>query len=239
MPEKPILVVATAVVGLMMSLSLAVPSAHAAAPPTTPTIQVGAGAPIPGGRQGRVVGDTGWQGVLPSFEISTCGIIYGGIKDINRPGTRQQRTVSFANGDVVTLLRGSATLSVGMLSDGWPDPPVYPPPIDVVIGGWSVRVDYASGAVFVNRTAPGLLAENYDPIGAAAGFYPEGRALVRVGLPVLAVSKKGSLTYYTNASKTHTTILRKPSVVQDDLCETVGFGPSIDGHVYIYSSAGI
>lgn len=189
---------------------------------------------IPGGQRPVVVSDTGWVKARAVLEAGACGTTISGYPKDPSADTRQKRTVTYKNGDVVTLLRGSVTLTVGQAHDGWPSTPVLGQQVEVFVSGAVIRVDYVSGASFVNREAPGIIAVHTSP--HAPG--PERSAFLKARLPGLAVLKKGALTEYTNASATRTRLLREPTELLN-MCDVVGISSHRDSPVLVYQAEGI
>lgn len=224
------------VVALLLGLSApaaVTPTAYASPLDHAPAV-VRVTPPTPGGDHAVVVSDTGWVTVFTVLEAGACGtVIIGQPKGQNR-GTRQKRTIAYANGDVTTRLKGSVVLSVAEASDGSPGSPVPGPAKNVLIRGAVTRVDFASGAVFSGRAAPGIMAINLSPFAPG----PERDAFLQAKLPGLAVVNWGVLAEYTDANAETTRLMRKPGRIQN-VCDLLGLSRYRADPVLVYESEGI
>lgn len=221
--------------GLVVSAAVVVQPATASPVAQDGVIAV-ARAPRPGGNRPVVVDDTGWAPVYTGFEagFGACGgIVTGNLKDGNNR-TREQQTLTYRNGDVVTRLRGSATLSLHMFDDGYPSNPVYPPAQDFVVGGAVTRVDYASGAVLLKRVAPGIIAVH------TTGFEgsPEQVAFLQAGLRSVYLLKRGTFTEYLPPDNKVLKIVRQSTRLVN-VCDVVGLSRDPQQTVLIYDTSGI
>jgi hypothetical protein len=228
-------VISLLVGGLVVSAPVAVQPA-AAAPVASADVVAGDRAPRPGGNRPHVVDDTGWAPAFTTFEAGggACGgIVTGGPKDQDN-GTREQQTVTYRNGDVVTRWRGSVTLSLHMVDDGWPGNPVFPAAQDYVVSGAVTRVDYASGAVLLKRVAPGIIAVHTSP--DAPG--PEQVAFTQAGLPSVYLLKRGTFTEYLRPDRKVLKIVRASTRLAN-VCDAVGYADFRDHTVLVYDSSGI
>jgi hypothetical protein len=186
--------------------------------------------PIPGGFNATPTDDSGWGDAFTSLEAGACGTVIYGAQQNPDTQNRQKRTVTYSNGDVLTLLRGSVTLNVRQESDGQAVPQA-----DVVVSGSVRRVDYATGASFVERKAPGIIAVHTSE--SAPG--PERNAFLDADLPGLAVLKTGMLSEYT-APGASITRLRRTPVSQVNMCVKLGLPDSVkNSPVLVYESEGI
>lgn len=180
--------------------------------------------------------DTGWVPAFTGFEAGggTCGGIVGGYPKDSDYGTRQQRSITYRNGDVVTRLRGSVTLLVHRDSDGHPDSPT-PELEDVPVTGPVTRVDYASGAVYQYRRAPGVIAVHTS--NHATG--PEQAAFVKAGLPSVYLLRTGSFTEYLAPDAPLVKIAKVRSTRLANVCDLIGESEWRDATVLIYGTSGI
>lgn len=188
----------------------------------------------PGGHRPVVIDDTGWVQAYTGFEAGggACGGIVNGYPENENYGTREKRTVNFRNGDVVNLARGSVTLSVRMANDSTPVPE---PPKDVDVNGPVIRVDYASGAVFLQRRAPGVIAVNTSE--DAPG--PERKAFIRAGLPSVYLLQKGAFTEYLPPRADAVRIFKPVSAQLANVCDVVSKAEYRDNTVLVYDTQGI
>ena len=221
--------------------TIAVQPAQAASVIPISTV-AGTRVPRPGGRGAVVVSDTGWAPISTYFEMGhgACGGIVGGNPKDQNPGTREERVITFQNGDMLTRLRGSVTLSVGMVWDGWLPDPHFPPPIDVLVSGAVTRVDYASGAVYLNRTGPGVIAA-HTVEGTTDGDVkaPETAAFIKAGLTNFYVLREGTFTEYVRPNADTAKLTRSMSARLMDVCDLIGQSDWPNDGVYVYESAGI
>jgi hypothetical protein len=228
-------VISLLVGGLVVSAPVAVQPA-AAAPVAQAEVIAGDRAPRPGGNRPHVVDDTGWTPAFTTFEagFGACGGIVGGYPKYGTTSNREQQTVTYRNGDVVTRLRGSATLSLHMFDDGYPSNPVFPPAQDYVVSGAVTRVDYASGAVLLKRVAPGIIAVHTSP--AAPG--PEQLAFTQAGLRSVYLLKRGTFTEYLAPGAKSLKIVRQSTRLVN-VCDVVGLSHDPQQTVMIYDTSGI
>jgi len=192
--------------------------------------------PPPGGRRPVVTSDTGWAPAWTNLEAGggACGgIVTGNPKDQDL-GTREKRVITYRNGDVATVFRGSVTLMVGMSWDGWLPDPHYDPPVPMPVSGAVTQVDYASGGVYLDRQAPGIvLAHTY------AGNGPETAAFVKAGLVSFYALHTGSLTEYARPNAAIANLSRPKSTTLTNVCDLVGQSDWRDHEVLVYGSEGI
>lgn len=216
--------------------SVAVTTESAYASLLSPHVQVvvKAGAELPGGRRPVVAQDTGWV-PTPTYFRAGAGAC-GGITSGGSPsdyGTREKRVVTFRNGDAVTLLRGSVTLSVGEQYD-WIGDPLPQPRVDVPISGAAVRVDYASGAFFLHQRARTIVLAS---IGS-----PEAIALGAAGLNGFYYLEKGAVTSYVRAglARGEPALLLLPrSARLTEVCDLIGYPEWANRPVLVYDSVGL
>lgn len=187
--------------------------------------------PSPGGPRPAVVSDTDWVEAWTSLEAGACGTVIYGQKKNPDTATRERRSVTYSNGDVLTLVRGSVILTVRPEIG---DAPSVPKGADVVVSGAVRRVDYTSGATYVERKAPGIVAVHTSE--NAPG--PERDAFLKANLPGLAVLKTGVLTEYTAPGASITEIRRKPTTLIN-MCNALAIPDFQDSPVLVYESEGI
>jgi hypothetical protein len=221
-------------VGALVVSTTVLAQPASAAPADQAGLVAAARAPKPGGSRPVVVSDTGWVPARTGLEAGgACGGIVAGYPKDQNSGTREQQTVTYRNGDVVTRLRGSVTLSLHMEDDGWPGNPVFPPPQDFVVSGAVTRVDYASGAVLLKRVAPGILAVHTST--NAPG--PEQVAFTEAKLPSVYLLKRGTFTEYLGPDR-HVKIVRTSTRLAN-VCDSIGFAQYRDSTVLVYDTDGI
>jgi hypothetical protein len=232
-------VVSLLAAGLTVAATVVVQPAWAAPVPAGDAA-VKAGVPTPGGRRHVVAEDTGWAPVSTYFEIGggVCGagLIDGGQKTEN--SGRQQRTITFRNGDVVTLLRGSVLISAGVRPDELPGAPPPEPRTDVWVSGTVTQVRFASGAFFIDRTAGSIIAVHTDP-----GYpSPEQAAYTKAGLSSFYQLRKGRLVEYISPEEKAVLHLQKRSKLIN-MCDVVPLPSRIpvqrDHPVQIRDTSGI
>jgi len=221
---------------LLVAVALA-PAPASAATPDEVSRAIGWIGALPGGPRAVVASDTGWTEAYTGFEAGggACGgIVLGSQKD-GTSSTREQRTLTYRNGDVVTQWRGSVTLSVRRTNNDLPSPEPPKKFFDVVVGGAVIRVDYASGAVFLDRKAPGVVLVHTSEFAPG----PERTAFIEAGLPSVYVLKKGSFTEYLSPRTDVLSIIRRSTTQLVNACDVIGEAEWRDSTVLVYDSSGI
>jgi hypothetical protein len=186
--------------------------------------------PAPGGAHPVVVSDTGWEETPPaSFELNTCARRIAGVSlregpfnslpedpdpaDNEPPSPGRQRTVTYANGDVVIDQEFGNTVRIR--DDG--DDTVYiydsvyvPRSVTVPHGGTVHEVLYKTGDMFVVRTGQQVIFQQSAPLPNRPRTAGEGAAFRRAGLTDAFWMRTGVLREYLRADKS-VSILEKPS----------------------------
>lgn len=223
--------------GALLIAVAVTPAPASAASPDEVARAIGWIGALPGGARAVVASDSGWAEAYTGLEAGggACGgIVIGSQKD-GTSSTREKRTVTYRNGDVLTQWRGSVTLSVHLTDNALREAAPAEATKDVVVGGAVIRVDYASGAVFLDRKAPGLIAVNTSD--SAPG--PERTAFIKAGLPSVYVLKKGSFTEYLSPRTDVLSIIRRGSTQLTNACDAIGATQGRDSTVLVYDSNGI
>ena len=179
----------------------------------------------------------GWEEAYTGLEAGggACGgIVIASQKD-GTSSTREKRTVTYRNGDVLTQWRGSVTLTASRSDNARRAAAPAQSTEDVVVSGAVIRVDYASGAVFLDRKAPGLIAVNTSD--SAPG--PERTAFINAGLPSVYVLKKGSFTEYLSPRTDALRIIERGSTQLVNVCDVIGATQGRDSTVLVYDTNGI
>ena len=182
----------TTVITMMLALAVAPAQAAGFAPALSPR-SPGFVPPPAGGRYPSVVGDTGF--VPPAavdVELGACGTqLYGEVTTGSNP--RQTRTITYKNGDVKTVWRGTERVTITDINT---DDTVVGKTVTFPVSGAATEIDYASGATYLDRRASTLIFRTSSSLAPSA----EATALEGAGLPSFFWLSGGALTEFTPAN---------------------------------------
>lgn len=200
-------------------------SADIATPRVDPPAPAGGAYPV-------IVDDTGWQAEQQfGLDAGACGNeLYGFEAGVNR---RTTRTVTYANGDVKMTSRGSVRIRlVNGLEDGTLIGEAYR-----TVDGTTIRINYADGAVWQDRTGGQILAAVYSPVIFPDFPTPEADALLAAGLPTFGWIARGHLTEFMPADGSRVDVLAVPARVQE-ACAVLNAPINRDGSNLFYQLVG-
>jgi hypothetical protein len=219
-----------AVATVVLAATIAPVLRAGAAPATAATTPAGGARPV-------IISDTGYQPTTEFFvdALGACGTeIVGGLAP-NTTNHRVIRTITFRNGDVLTMAKG--TEYVRFIDANAPFNTINGVPVTLPISGTVTKLRLASGALIVHRQGPSLLITSNNPVYL---FTPEASAFKKAQLRNFSTFSSGALTKYTNAAGTSTTVLGKPAATRS-ICDRMGLGAFRDAPVLVdeqFESAG-